>query len=324
MTLRSTGIVFDIKKFSIHDGPGIRTTVFFKGCPLRCRWCHNPEGIRRRPEPIFWPNRCLHCQTCLDECGQQAIYWNDDGYPHTNRELCIACGDCVETCYADARQIAGQEMSVDQVMAEIEKDRPFFEQSGGGVTISGGEPLLQVDFLDSLLFACQSAGLHTALDTSGYAAWPDIDRIRDKVDLFLYDVKLPDNEKHRAYTGVPNDIILTNLRKLDELCHALSLRIPLIPGINDDDEAIRGFGELAASLANLTDVCILPYHPLARDKYVRQEEEYRLNDTAKPTAERLQEIVDRIAYSVSKSNIKARRVSNSACQKAPFSIKIGG
>src|SRR5512146_3344760 len=186
------GLVFDIRKFSLHDGPGIRTTVFFKGCPLSCWWCHNPESQSAAVEMLFRASRCIACRACLVACEQGAITWNGRG-PVTDAEKCHLCGACAAACCAEARQQVGREMTVEQVMAEVECDVAFYDESGGGVTFSGGEPLLQRDFLLALLRACRAKEIQTALDTSGFAAWETIERVRDDVDLFLYDLKLIDD-----------------------------------------------------------------------------------------------------------------------------------
>jgi len=284
------GIVFDIKKFSIHDGPGIRTTVFFKGCPLSCWWCHNPESQVLEPELVFWESRCIRCGTCLEVCEQGAISWHGD-VVSTDGQKCTLCGDCAELCYAEAREIAGREMTVAQVMEEIERDIPFYDESGGGVTFSGGEPLLQQDFLLALLRACKEKEIHTALDTCGFAPWETLDSMREYVDLFLYDLKLMDDAKHRKFTGVSNEFILGNLQALSQRRHNIFLRVPLIPGINDDDENIRQIGAFAAALPHLNRVDILPYHHAAVEKYKRLNKVYELPETRPPSDKRMAEIV---------------------------------
>jgi pyruvate formate lyase activating enzyme len=283
------GIVFDIKKFSIHDGPGIRTTVFFKGCPLSCWWCHNPEGQSPEPELVLRESRCIRCGACLGVCDQGAISWNDD-VVFTDREKCVLSGACVEVCYAEAREIVGREMTVAQVMAEIERDIAFYDQSGGGVTFSGGEPLLQRDFLLALLKACKGEDIHTAVDTCGFAPWETLDDIREHVDLFLYDLKLMDDAKHRKFTGVSNELILKNLQRLSAQGHDIFLRVPIIPGINDDAENIRQIGAFAAALPHLNRVDILPYHRAAAEKYHRLNKIYGLPETRPPSNERMAEI----------------------------------
>jgi pyruvate formate lyase activating enzyme len=283
------GVVFDIRKYSIHDGPGIRTTVFFKGCPLNCWWCHNPESQSQATELIFRDNRCIRCGACLAACAHGAISWDADG-PVTDRTKCALCGSCVTTCYSGARELVGQEMTVARVMADIERDIAFYDESGGGVTISGGEPLLQQDFLLALLRVCKEKEIHTAVDTCGFAMWETIERIRQHVDLFLYDLKLMDDARHRQFTGVSNKSILRNLLALSQLGHSIMLRVPIIPGINDDDEALRQIGTFAAALPRLDGVDILPYHHIGADKYLRLGKTYKLSETQPPSAERIDEI----------------------------------
>ena len=284
-----TGIIFDIKKFSIHDGPGIRTTVFFKGCPLNCWWCHNPESQAPEPELVFWEGRCIRCGACLEVCDPGAIFWDGD-VVSTDGEKCTLCGACAEACYAEAREIVGREMTVAQVMAEIERDVPFYDESGGGVTFSGGEPLAQRDFLLALLRACREKEIHTAVDTCGFATWETFDNIREYVGLFLYDLKLMDAAKHQKFTGVSNGLILRNLQALSQRGHDIFLRVPIIPGINDDDEEVRRIGAFAAALPRLERVDILPYHRAGVEKYGRLNEVYELPETRPPSDERMAEI----------------------------------
>ena len=287
--MSNTGIVFDIRKYSIHDGPGIRTAVFFKGCPLSCWWCHNPESQASTVEMIFRENRCIRCEACLTACVQGAIAWNGNG-PVTDPAKCDRCGACAAACYAEAREQVGREMTVEQVMAEVERDVAFYDESGGGVTMSGGEPLLQRDFLFALLRACREKEIHTALDTSGFAAWDTIERIRGYVDLFLYDLKLMDDARHHRFTGVSNAPILKNLLALSQRGHAILLRVPVIPGINDDDETARQIGAFAAALPHLNGVDLLPYHRIGVDKYTRLNLAYKLSETRAPSDERVAEI----------------------------------
>lgn len=283
------GTVFDVKKFSIHDGPGIRTTVFLKGCPLTCWWCHNPESQTRARELVFRENRCIRCGACEAICLQQAISPNGDVMV-TDGERCTLCGDCVEVCYAEAREIVGREMTVAQVMAEIERDVAFYDESGGGVTFSGGEPLLQRDFLLALLQACQEREIHTTLDTCGFARWETLDNIRGYVDLFLYDLKLMDDARHREFTGVSNELILQNLQALSLRGHDIVLRVPIIPGINDDDENIHQVSALAAALPHLNRVDVLPYHQTGTEKYHRLNKIYNLSEVRPPSEGRMAEI----------------------------------
>jgi len=293
------GLIFDIRKFSLHDGPGIRTTVFFKGCPLSCTWCHNPESHSFQKEVMLWDSRCIGCGECLGHCPQEAIQavLGSDGKVRsiTDRARCTRCGECIEACAAGARELVGQQMSVRGVMGEIERDRTFYEESGGGATFSGGEPLAQADFLENLLTACKSQDIHTAVDTSGYATWATIDRIRAKTDLFLYDLKLMDDSRHIQYIGVSNRRILANLRALAKHGQRIIVRVPLIPGINDDEDNLRQLGEFTKSLPRLERVDVLPYHPSALGKYERLAYPYSLTGTPQPSEERVQEIVDLLA-----------------------------
>lgn len=287
VALSTTGVIFDVKKFSIHDGPGIRTTIFLKGCPLDCAWCHNPEGISTAREVIYWEARCTRCGTCQELCAQHAILPAPDGSFLTDRERCVLCGECVQACPYEAREITGREVTVSDVLADIEKDVVFYDESGGGVTFSGGEPLLQSEFLRALLEVCSQREIHAAVDTTGFAMPAVLDRVRDHVNLFLYDLKLMDDEKHQRFTGVPNALILSNLRRLSAEGHAIVIRVPIIPGINDDEENIVQTGEFVSSLANPHQVDILPYHNTAQDKYRRLDKAYRLPGLNSPPPEQM-------------------------------------
>ena len=262
------GYVFDIKRYAIHDGPGIRTTVFFKGCPLRCRWCHNPESWQATPELSVRRNRCVRCGRCVEACPEHAIALGDDG-PVTDAEKCVLCGACVTRCVAGAREIVGNRMTVAEVMAEVERDVIFYDESGGGVTFSGGEPLMQPDFLAALLAQCRARGIHTAVDTTCYAELDVLARVSQDVDLFLCDIKHMDSDMHERYTGVGNREILDNIRLLAEAGRDMVIRMPVIGGFNDD----RGNAEAAArfvrSLNHVRRIDLLPYHAGGLDKAVR-------------------------------------------------------
>jgi pyruvate formate lyase activating enzyme len=285
------GIIFDIKKFSIHDGPGIRTTVFLKGCTMRCQWCHNPESHQPEPELILRPERCIQCASCVEACPHGAISLHHGAISY-HREKCIACGRCTEMCYAQARELIGREVSVDETLAEIERDVPFYKESGGGVTFSGGEPLLQRDFLSALLQGCQERGIHAAVDTCGAVSWDIIDGIRTEVDLFLYDLKLIDDALHRKFTGTSNRGIIKNLQNLSARGAEIIIRVPIIPAITDGEENLRQIGRLAAALPDLQRLDILPYFHIAVEKYRRLNRDYDLTKTSPPGAERMTCIAD--------------------------------
>jgi pyruvate formate lyase activating enzyme len=260
------GMIFDIKRFAIHDGPGIRTTVFFKGCPLHCLWCHNPEGIDRHFEMIVRSSRCSQCYLCLEVCPLGAISKNS-GPVAIDRTKCDLCGKCLDVCTYDALEIAGRRVSVQDVIDEVERDRIFYEQSGGGATLSGGEPLAQPKFCEAILSELNERNIPAALDTSGLAPWPSLWRCAAKADLILYDVKMIDNERHQKYTGVSNKRILENLRALAAAKKNIIIRIPVAAGVNDDDGNIRATIEFVRGLKTVKRVDLLRYHKGGQEKY---------------------------------------------------------
>jgi len=286
----SQGLIFDIRKYSIHDGPGIRTTVFFKGCPLHCLWCHNPEGQSFTPELMVRPGRCLkECSECLSVCEPTALSKVAD-VPVLDRNKCTACGTCSDACPTQAIEIVGRRLGVSEVMAEIEKDMIFFEESGGGVSFSGGEPLAQPDFLEVLLSQCQKKEIHTVVDTCGFAPARTLEKIAARADLFLYDLKLMDEDKHKKYTGASNRIILENLKRLSQGQKNIVIRLPLLPGINDDEENLSQMAEFLRSLGGINQVSLLPYHKLGKDKYKGLEKKNLSENLTPPSAERLEKI----------------------------------
>ena len=294
------GTVFNIQRFSIHDGPGIRTTVFLKGCPLRCSWCHNPEGISPKPELAVSIRRCIACGECLGSCPSSLPVPGVAPQPN-DLERCLACGACAMACPCEARQIVGEEMSAAAVLEEIVKDRVFFEESGGGVTFSGGEPLWQADFLARLLKACKVEGIHTVVDTCGQVPWRDLESVTRLTDLFLYDIKLMDDRMHRAHTGASNGRILENLYRLARVHQKIWLRVPIIPGVNDSVVNMQATARMAASLPAVEKVCLLPFHPLGEDKNRRQGRLPLDVDSPRPS----QPWLDRLVQTVEGAGIPA-------------------
>jgi pyruvate formate lyase activating enzyme len=286
----SEGLIFDIKKYSINDGPGIRTTVFFKGCPLNCRWCHNPEGRSPSPEIMVRTARCLEeCSECLAVCPEKALR-KDGPIPVIDRARCTACGECAEICPTQALAIVGRRITSAELIREIEKDRVFFEESGGGVTFSGGEPLDQPEFLDEILGLCRKRNIHTAIDTCGFAPPEVLERIAPKADLFLFDLKIMDDQKHRAFTGQSNSLILENLKTLARAHTKIIVRIPVVPGINDDPENIHRAASFLRTLEGISEISLLPYHKLGREKSRGIDKERTWLEFAAPTEESLQKI----------------------------------
>jgi pyruvate formate lyase activating enzyme len=261
-------MVFDIQKFSIHDGPGIRTTVFLKGCPLKCLWCHNPESQQSEQEISFMPEKCIGCGWCFKNCPQKG-HVMENGKHVLHRELCIRCGKCTEKCYAGANTIIGREMTVEEVIAEVLKDKPFYETSNGGMTISGGEPMHQFKFTAALLAEAKKQGLHNCLETCGFTRFENLRKIMPAVDLFLYDLKETDPAKHQRYTGVSLQPILDNLFALDQAGAAICLRCPIVPGFNDFDEHFKAIATIANKMKNVLEINLMPYHPLGESKLNR-------------------------------------------------------
>jgi pyruvate formate lyase activating enzyme len=284
-----TGTIFNIMRFALNDGPGIRTTVFLKGCPLVCAWCHNPEGLRVGHEVAYRQERCALCGACVDACPEHALSGTAAGIER-DADLCIACGTCAETCVNGAREQMGREITVEDLVADLLKDRVFFDESGGGVTFSGGEPLLQFDFLAAALTACRAAGLRTAVETTGFAPAERVLALASLTDLFLYDVKFVDEERHRRFTGVSNTRILENLRLLSEAGAPLIVRFPLVPGVNDDDENVGAIASLTADLGTIPAIHVLPFHAAAAGKYRALNMAYAMEGKRSPDQDQLRRV----------------------------------
>lgn len=298
------GVIFDIKRFAVHDGPGIRTTVFFKGCPLHCLWCHNPEGIAKSFELMARSSRCSRCYTCIAACPLGALSKNS-GPVAVDREKCDICGECVKVCMYEALEIAGRKVSVGDVIGEIEKDRIFYEQSGGGVTLSGGDPLSQPAFCEEILAELNGRNIPAALDTSGLATWETLWRTAEKADLILYDLKMMDDDRHKKYTRVSNKQILGNLKKLAEAKKDIAVRIPLMKGVNDDEQNIRCTIDFLRPLKSVKHVGLLPYHKGGKKKYENLGKSSCFEIFEPPSGTRMEEILQSFA-------------------KAGFNVKIGG
>jgi pyruvate formate lyase activating enzyme len=271
-----TGCVFNIERFAIRDGPGIRTTVFFKGCPLRCLWCSNPESMQLYPQLFYSEHLCTRCYRCVDACPNKATTVSPEGTIEIDRSLCKNCGECVKVCPNKAREISGKIMTVEEVLEEVKKDSLFYQNSGGGVTASGGEPTHQPEFLWHLFARCHEAAIHTCLDTCGYVKTETLKGILEHTDLVLYDIKHMDPSRHKELTGVDNSLILENARVV-AASRPMTIRVPLIPGYNDSEENLNALSKFMAELG-LKRIDLLPYHALGKQKYDRLGMEYKLGD----------------------------------------------
>ncbi len=286
-----SALIFDIKRYAINDGPGIRMTVFLKGCPLQCQWCHNPESISPKTEKMYSADKCIGCKTCVEACPQKACTLTPDGIV-TDPDLCKTCGICAEVCPTKATEMSGKLQTVQGIVDIIEKERIFFDQSGGGVTFSGGEPLMYAKFLIELLDACRAIGIHCTVDTSGQTKTETLLEVAKHTDHFLYDLKLMNNERHKKWTGVGNKKILENLNTLAETDASINIRIPLIKNVNGDFENIEQTAEFVAALpGEKRQVNILAYHNIAGRKYQRLGKLFDPGEMAEPTKEAQERII---------------------------------
>lgn len=277
------GNVFNIQRYSLHDGPGIRTVVFLKGCPLRCYWCSNPESQRSYPELAYTPSKCIGCHACFQckpLCSYGAIDQNEDGTVEVNREVCRNCLECVRSCPSKALHTLGRQMTVLDVIKAAEADSAFYTRSGGGLTISGGEPLMQADFVIEILKEAQKRRIDATIETCGYALWDDVNRVGEKLKTIIYDIKSTDSKKHKQFTGVTNELILDNLIKLRQTFPKLriSVRTPVIPDFNDSEADIGAILDFLNALPNVSYE-LLPYHRLGRQKYEFLGRAYPMTDT---------------------------------------------
>jgi len=284
------GIIFNIEKYAVHDGHGIRTLVFLKGCPLRCLWCANPEGQYTFPQLIFFPNKCIGCGRCISVCSNQAIEVNK-GKIIMEWHKCKNCLKCVEVCPSGARGCKGKYVTPEEVLAEVVKDLPFYNRSNGGVTLSGGEPLMQPNFVVQILKLCHENYINTAIETSGYANEEDFDKVLSYTDLILFDIKHMDSKKHKTGTGVENEKILKNAKRVSNRGIPMVIRIPVIPGYNDSPENISNTAKFARELNSLIRVELLPYHKLGVSKYEHMGRKYLLADNMiPPSSEKLSKL----------------------------------
>ncbi len=297
---KNLATIFNIQKYSLHDGPGIRTTVFFKGCPLSCKWCHNPESLSKEIQIIRNEGSCRMCGSCIIACPSKALKMTTDNIEF-DRYKCISCGNCEDVCYHDAIKIVGKEMLVDEVLKEILKDRIFYEESGGGVTFSGGEPLMQSKFLIELAKRCKFAGIHTTLDTSGFSKWETLENVIKYIDLILFDLKIVDDEKHIEFVGSSNKLIIDNLKKLKEKNVDIFLRLPIIKGINDSMTDAEEVLEVIRGNENIKQINLLEYHKMGMEKYPRLGKKYELTGDEKPdkeTIDGLKNFYEKAGYKV--------------------------
>ena len=286
--------IFNIQKYNMYDGPGLRTIVFFKGCPLRCRWCSNPESQNRAIQVLYKKDLCIHCGTCAELCPKGVFRSGTvDGYIVDKDAECIGCGLCVENCPKKALGVVGEMKTISELMTVVEEDKPFYDTSGGGLTLGGGEPLMQPGAATSLLMACRQRNIHTAMETSGYARPEELMKVAEFMDIFLYDIKHMDSDKHHELTGVRNESILSNLKLLLDNRYNVRIRMPLLKGVNDGENEIRQLVRFLTPYIghkNFKGIDLLPYHKLGVHKYAQLGREYPVSGYVAPGASDLERL----------------------------------
>ena len=279
------GLIYDIQRFAIHDGPGIRTLVYMMGCPLKCLWCSTPQTQKSSPEILYIESKCEKCLRCVDECPIKAIKFSDKEKIEIDRKLCNTCGQCVDVCPNQALRIAGKQITVEELFQDLMKDNPFYRRSDGGVTIGGGEVTMQHEFVTALLKKCKEMYVHTAMETCGYVKWENLEKILEYIDLLYFDIKHMDSRIHKEITGVPNELILENAIKASKM-RPIIIRIPLIPGYNDSEENLLNTAKFATELGeNLLRIELLPYHKFGTGIYEQLGRIYELKDVEPPSEE---------------------------------------
>lgn len=301
------GNIFDIQRFCVHDGPGIRTTVFFKGCPLRCIWCHNPESQKREVSLAYYADKCVSCGACVQTCPNGCHTF--DGEKHVlSRHGCAYCGKCVTACSRGAIELLGRTESAEQILSEVIRDKIFYKNSGGGMTVSGGEPLMQGQFLIELLKSAKAEGIHTCIETCGFASKETVTEVAKYTDIFLFDIKETDDERHKALTGVPFTPIKENLMLLNSLGAKVVLRCPLVPEVNVRDGHIEGIAKIASSLDNLLEVNVMAYHLLGNGKYDALNMENKMLGHDAMTAEQKKDCIEKISAKITEISGKTVKV----------------
>lgn len=280
--------ITDIQRYSVHDGPGIRSLVFFKGCPLRCQWCHNPETHNIHPELMMNEEACIGCGACMQVCPEHAVIIRD-GHMDTDRTKCKVCGKCTEVCYSEARKISGVYYTVDEIFEKVIRDKSFYDNTGGGVTLSGGEVLMYAEFAEKLLKKLHNAGIDTAIETCGYASWERFEKVLAYTDHVLYDIKHCDSDIHKKFTGVGNELILENLYKAAEMGKDIIVRVPFIPGVNDNEDVEKKIAKIAKDI-HAKAIHLLPFHQIATSKWDGIGKEYLFRNVREPSKEELERI----------------------------------